>query len=131
MREIRLYPGEKERSDSEGGWPNIWASILLAIGQRAFLLSGKEGISIKRAAIISVILSDPRNTQRPFNDIVSDYNDIVRGRMGIPFDASGIALISLTVVAELDRINAFTGKLGKLPGVMVKAAVAREEVRVE
>lgn len=83
---------------------------------------------MNRAAIISVILENPKTTQRAFNDIVSDYNDIVRGRMGIPFDESGIALISMTVVADLDKINSFTGKLGKLDGVTVKASIARESV---
>lgn len=85
---------------------------------------------MKRAANISVILDHPRKTQRQFNEIVSDYGDIIRGRMGIPFEGS-VALISLTVVAELDHINSFTGKLGKLPGVTVKASIAREGVRVE
>lgn len=86
---------------------------------------------MKRAAIVSVILDDPKSTQRAFNNIVSDYNDIVRGRMGIPFDASSVALISLTVVADLDRINEFTGKLGRLPGVTVKASIARESVQLD
>lgn len=85
---------------------------------------------MKRAANISVILEQPKETQRQFNDIVSDYNDIILGRMGIPFEGS-VALISLTVVAELDRINTFTGRLGKLPGVAVKASIARESVNVD
>lgn len=85
---------------------------------------------MKRAANISVILDQPRETQRQFNEIVSDHGDIIRGRMGIPFEGSA-ALISLTVVAELDHINSFTGKLGKLPGVTVKASIAREGVNVE
>ncbi len=84
-----------------------------------------------RAAIISAVLEKPSETQRPFNDIVSEYNDIVRGRMGIPFKNSGVALISLTVVAELDRINSLTGKLGRIDGVTVKATVANENIQVE
>ena len=83
---------------------------------------------MKRAAIISAILENPHENQRAFNDIISDYNDIVRGRMGIPFGQGKIALVSLTVVAELDRINSLTGKLGKLNGVTVRATVAKEGV---
>lgn len=81
-----------------------------------------------RAAIISVILEDPKANQRALNDCVSAYHDVLRGRMGIPFPESAVALISMTVVADLDRINAFTGKLGKLPGVTVKASIAKEDV---
>lgn len=81
---------------------------------------------MKRAAIISAILDEPRQCQQGFNDLVSEYSDIVRGRMGIPFGGGSVALISLTVVAELDEINSLTGKLGKLEGVTVKASVAKE-----
>lgn len=86
---------------------------------------------MKRAANISAILDDPKLCQRQFNDVVSEYNDILRGRMGIPFGGGALALISLTVVAELDMINQFTGKLGKIPGVTVKASIAREGIRIE
>ena len=86
---------------------------------------------MKRAAIISAILDQPHESQRAFNDLVSEFNSIIRGRMGIPFSNGTLALISLTVVAELDVINNFTGKLGKLKGVTVKASIAREDVHIE
>lgn len=86
---------------------------------------------MKRAAIISAILDNPQSSQRYFNDIVSEFNDIVRGRMGIPFGKGKIALVSLTVVAELDQINSLTGRLGKLEGVTVKASVAKEGIVLE
>lgn len=86
---------------------------------------------MKRAAIISVILDAPNCSQRDFNDVVSEFKEIMRGRMGIPFNNGSLALISMTVVAELDVINHFTGKLGKLPGITVKAVIAKEDVQVE
>lgn len=86
---------------------------------------------MKRAAIISIILNDPHNSQRSCNDLISDFSDIVRGRMGIPFDNGKVALISLTVVAELDKINSLTGKLGRLKDTNVKATIAGEDISVE
>jgi putative iron-only hydrogenase system regulator len=86
---------------------------------------------MKRAAIISAILDDPRTSQRAFNEIVHDYNAIVRGRMGIPFDKGNVALIALTVVGEMDMINGFTGKLGRIKGVTVKASFSPESVQTE
>lgn len=86
---------------------------------------------MKRAAIISAILDNPGESQRLFNDVVSNYSEMIRGRMGIPFGEKKIALISLMVVAELDMINTFTGKLGRLNGVTVKVFIAREDVVVE
>lgn len=86
---------------------------------------------MKRAAIISVILEEPQKSQMAFNKIVSEYHEIVRGRMGIPFRKGCLALISLTVVADLNTINSFTGRIGKLDGVIVKASIASEGVEVE
>ena len=83
---------------------------------------------MKRVAVIGAILEKPQVCQKPFNDIVSSFKGIVRGRMGIPFDGENMAVISLTVVAELDTINALTGKLGALPHVTVKTAISDKTV---
>lgn len=81
---------------------------------------------MERIAVIGAILEHPEENQKAFNDTVSGYRKIVRGRMGIPFDESGIAVISLILRGELDTINALTGKLGNLPGITVKTAVSGE-----
>ena len=83
---------------------------------------------MKRIAVISAILENPAKAQKTFNDIVSDYQSIVRGRMGIPFDQNDMAVISLTLVGTMDEINSLTGKLGNVPGVQVKAAISRKEI---
>ncbi|MDR0314565.1 MAG: iron-only hydrogenase system regulator [Oscillospiraceae bacterium] len=85
---------------------------------------------MRRVAIISAILESPAGTQQAFNELVSDFHSIVRGRMGIPFDNghSHIAVISITVCGELDEINTFTGKLGRLPDTLVKTAISKLEL---
>lgn len=83
---------------------------------------------MSRIAVISAILDEPSHSQKQFNSIVSDYQHIVRGRMGIPFDHENMAVISLTLVGRMDEINSLTGKLGSLPGVQVKAAISRKEI---
>ncbi len=83
---------------------------------------------MKRAAIISVILSEPQKTQSAFNEIVSDYHEFILGRMGIPFKKGTTALISLTVAADLDTINEFIGKIAKLEGAVVKATTTEHDV---
>jgi putative iron-only hydrogenase system regulator len=55
---------------------------------------------------------------------VSEFRGIVKGRMGIPFEEENAAVIAITLLGDLDEINALTGKLGNLPGVTVKAAVS-------
>lgn len=83
---------------------------------------------MNRIAVISAILEEPSANQHAFNEIVSDFHDIVRGRMGIPFDEHQMGVISLTLVGPVDRINSLTGKLGSIPGVQVKAAISRKSI---
>lgn len=83
---------------------------------------------MQRIAVISAILEEPGRNQQVFNDVVSGYHGIIRGRMGIPFDLYGMAVISLTLVGPIDQINSLTGKLGSIPGVQVKAAISRKEI---
>jgi len=84
---------------------------------------------MKKIAVISAILEDPGQTQQEFNNLVSSFKGIIRGRMGIPFEQEKIAVISLTVVGELDEINSLTGKLGNIPHVSVKTAISKREIQ--
>ncbi|MGI6685806.1 MAG: TM1266 family iron-only hydrogenase system putative regulator [Bacillota bacterium] len=83
---------------------------------------------MKKIAVISAILEEPGQTQEEFNSLVSSFKGIVKGRMGIPFEQEKIAVISLTVVGEMNEINSLTGKLGNIPNVYVKTAISKKEV---
>lgn len=87
------------------------------------------GKFVKKIAVISAILEEPNFCQKEFNDVVSDYKGIVKGRMGIPFEEEGIAVISLTVAGELNDINSLTGKLGNINHVLVKTAISKKEIQ--
>ena len=79
---------------------------------------------MERVAVIGAILDQPRLSQKLFNETVSSFKGIVRGRMGIPLAEEDMAVISITLQGELDEITALTGKLGNLSGVTVKTAVS-------
>jgi putative iron-only hydrogenase system regulator len=81
---------------------------------------------MNRIAVVGAILEKPRESQQKFNETVASFRGIIKGRMGIPFDAEDAAVISITLQGELDEINALTGRLGRLPGVTVKTAVSGE-----
>lgn len=83
---------------------------------------------MKRIAVIGAVLDEPKNAQETFNSIISENSDIVKGRFGLPFDEQNIGVISVTVIADMDRINELTGKLGKIPGVSVKTAISKKEI---
>jgi putative iron-only hydrogenase system regulator len=82
---------------------------------------------MKRIAIIAAVLEDPQATQQSFNELVAEYKDIIRGRMGIPFEKEKVSVVSLVVVGTNDEINALTGKLGKLNDVYVKTAFSKKD----
>ena len=83
---------------------------------------------MKRIAVIGAVLENPKETQKIFNDIISENSDIVRGRFGIPFNEQDMGIVSITIIADMDRINNITGKLGQIPNISVKTAVSKKEV---
>ena len=74
-----------------------------------------------RVAVISIIIENPDSVQ-PMNEILHTYGDYIIGRMGIPYRAKGISIISIAIDAPQDVISALSGKIGKLKGVSSKAA---------
>ena len=76
-----------------------------------------------RVAVISIIVEDDSSTAQ-LNALLSDFSDYVIGRMGVPYKARGVRLISVAVDAPQDSIAALGGRIGSLPGVSVKTAYA-------
>ncbi|MDR1899491.1 MAG: iron-only hydrogenase system regulator [Treponema sp.] len=79
---------------------------------------------MKRIAVIGAVLENPRQSQNAFNETIAEFRGLIKGRMGIPFDEENVAVIAITLMGELDEINALTGRLGNLPRVTVKTAVS-------
>lgn len=84
---------------------------------------------MKKIAVISAILEEPTIIQNEFNDVVASFQNIVKGRMGIPFGEEKMSVVSLTVMGELNEINSLTGKLGNIPHVTVKTAISKKEIQ--
>ena len=83
---------------------------------------------MKKIAVISAILEEPKENQKEFNEILSNFKGIIKGRMGIPFEEEGISVICVTVVGELNEINSLTGKLGNIKNVLVKTSITKKEI---
>ena len=74
-----------------------------------------------RVAVISIIIENAESVQT-MNDILHQYSEYIIGRMGIPYRAKGVNIISIAIDAPQDKISALSGKIGKLPGVTAKSA---------
>lgn len=74
-----------------------------------------------RVAIMGIIVQDTGSVDR-LNDILHDYAQYIIGRMGIPYKAKDINVISIALDAPQDIISALSGKVGALEGISVKTA---------
>lgn len=77
-----------------------------------------------RLAIIAIVVED-MNCVKQLNELLHEYSENIIGRMGIPYPARNVSLISVAIDAPAETINALTGKLGRLDGVTVKAAYSK------
>jgi len=76
----------------------------------------------RRIGVIGLVVEQRENASA-INAILSEYGEVIVGRMGIPYRERGISVISLIVDGSTDEIGALTGKLGQIGGVRVKSAL--------
>lgn len=76
-----------------------------------------------RVAVMSIIVEDGRTVEK-LNGILHEYGEFIIGRMGIPYRARGINIISIAIDAPQDTISSMAGKIGNLHGVSVKTALS-------
>ncbi len=74
-----------------------------------------------RVAVIGIIVEKQEGVNA-LNDVLSEYREIIIGRMGIPYSKKDINFITVVVDGEQDVINSLCGKIGKIDGVSSKAA---------
>ncbi len=74
----------------------------------------------KKAAVIAIIVKDIKASTE-VNAILHDFNEVIIGRMGIPYREKGINIISIAVDADMDVINSLAGRIGRIEGVSAKA----------
>ena len=77
-----------------------------------------------RLAVIAIVVEDADCVPQ-MNALLHDYSAYIIGRMGIPYPARNVSLISIAIDAPTDEISALTGKLGRLTGLTVKAAYSK------
>ena len=70
---------------------------------------------------MSIIVENSQSVEA-LNGILHENGAYIIGRMGIPYRAKGINIISIALDAPQDAISAMSGKIGNLPGVSVKTA---------
>ena len=83
-----------------------------------------------RIAVVSIIVEDPDSVER-LNAILHEYGRYIIGRMGIPYRAKNVNIISVAIDAPQDVISALSGKIGALPNVSTKTAYSNVITKAE
>ena len=72
------------------------------------------------------IIVENLNSVEALNALLHQYGKFIIGRMGLPYREKNISIISVVVDAALNDINNISGRLGRLSGVTVKTAYAKQ-----
>ena len=78
-----------------------------------------------RIALLGSILDDPASVEA-LNALLHQYAPYIIGRMGIPYRARQVNIISVVMDAPSDKISSLAGKVGMLPGVNIKTIYAKQ-----
>jgi putative iron-only hydrogenase system regulator len=84
-----------------------------------------ESFMEKRIALIGIIVEDIESSVE-INRILHEYREYLVGRMGIPYKAQNVAIISVVLDAPADITSSLAGKLGMLPGISVKTVYSKK-----
>ena len=79
-----------------------------------------------RVAVMSMIVENGDMVES-LNGLLHEYGQYIIGRMGIPYRAREINIISVVLDAPQDTISALAGRVGSLPGVSVKTAFSNQK----
>lgn len=82
----------------------------------------------KKIAVIAAILENPEEVQKKFNNTVSGYRELIRGRMGLPMQDKNLSALALICVGNVDDINSLTGKLGNIDGINIKTSISSSDI---
>ncbi len=106
----KIYPGPAAGDDG---------------GTGVFFLRRREGSMGKRVGFIGVIIDERGKSVNEVNRVLSEVEDIVVARMGVPYKEKSCCVITLVVNATTDEMGALTGKLGEIQGVSIKSALSK------
>ena len=77
-----------------------------------------------RLALLGIIVENPESVE-PLNRTLHEFRKYIIGRMGIPYKARDLCVISVAIDAPSDVISSISGKIGMLQGVTSQVLMAK------
>ena len=75
----------------------------------------------KRIGVIAILVESKQDAVPKVNNLLTEFGDIIIGRLGVPYRDNGVSIISLTVEGTTDQVGALSGRLGMIEGVRTKS----------
>ena len=82
-----------------------------------------------RTGFVGIIV-EKKDEIAEVNRTLSQFSDMIRGRIGVPNQADNSAVIGLIVEGTNARVGALTGKLGNIAGITVKSALTAKKAPI-
>ncbi len=79
----------------------------------------------RAVGVVAIIVKNRSKGAPEVNGVLTHFGDIIVGRMGLPYPARELNIITLIVDATTDQVGSLTGRLGNLPDVTVKSTLAK------
>ncbi len=83
---------------------------------------------MKRLGVIGIVIEGSRDSVPQVQAILSEFGELIKGRMGLPDKEHNIHIISIIIEGYNEQITALTGKLGRIKNVSVKSALTKIEL---
>lgn len=77
-----------------------------------------------RVALMGIIVENEKAVAQ-LNELLHGCGGYIIGRMGLPYRARGVNIISVVLDAPQDVISTLSGRIGRLEGVSVKTQYAK------
>ena len=83
--------------------------------------------SERRLGFVGIIIEHREKSAHFVNEMLSEFAEIIKARMGVPYKEKDCSVITLIVDATTDEVGKLTGKLGMIAGVSVKSALSKNK----
>jgi putative iron-only hydrogenase system regulator len=80
---------------------------------------------MKNIGTISIIIEN-RESVPKVNKYLSDFSEIIIGRIGIPYRPEQLGIMAIIVEGTPDQFGSLAGKLGMLDGVKTKSMIHKK-----
>ena len=85
---------------------------------------------VERLATILITFKKENDQIPVLNGILNDYSKYIISRLGLSLPSKAYNIITLILETNIDTINSFAGKLGKLDSLNINVLVEKNQAKI-